>query len=57
MTSNTLELYSDVFAKDTKTFLQYIANVTSHLAKRDVAIAKFLGFQTPEIFWLHALVF
>ncbi|CAI2191521.1 6225_t:CDS:1, partial [Funneliformis geosporum] len=52
MTSNTLEFYSDVFTKDTKTFLQLIANVTPHLAERDVAIAKFLGFQTPEIFWL-----
>ncbi|CAI2177566.1 3891_t:CDS:2 [Funneliformis geosporum] len=40
MTSNTLEFYSDVFAKDTKTFLQLIANVTPHLAERDVAIAK-----------------
>ncbi|CAI2196817.1 3534_t:CDS:1, partial [Funneliformis geosporum] len=52
MTSNTLEFYSNVFAKDTKTFLQLITNVTLHLAERDVAIAKFLGFQTPEIFWL-----
>src|SRR5215216_6355774 len=52
MTSNTLEFYSDIFMKDTKTFLQLIANVTPHLAERDVAIAKFLGFQTPEIFWL-----
>ncbi|CAI2195139.1 9710_t:CDS:2, partial [Funneliformis geosporum] len=42
MTSNTLEFYSDVFVKDTKTFLQLIANVTSHLAERDMAIAKFL---------------
>ncbi|CAI2171559.1 18528_t:CDS:1, partial [Funneliformis geosporum] len=42
MTSNTLELYSDVFTTDTKIFLQLIAIVISHLAERDVAIAKFL---------------
>ncbi|CAI2200962.1 18618_t:CDS:1, partial [Funneliformis geosporum] len=52
MTSNTLEFYSNVFAKDTKTFLQLIANVILHLAERDMAIAKFLGFQTPKIFLL-----
>ena len=52
MTSNTLEFYSDVFAKDTKTFLQLISHITPHLAKRDLAIAKFLSFQTPENFWL-----
>ncbi|CAI2193112.1 6051_t:CDS:1, partial [Funneliformis geosporum] len=40
----------DVFVKDTKTFLQLIANVIPHLAERDVVIANFLGFQTPEIF-------
>ncbi|CAI2201144.1 7106_t:CDS:1, partial [Funneliformis geosporum] len=42
--------YSDVFTKDTKTFLQLITNVTPHLAERDMVIAKFLGFQTPETF-------
>ncbi|CAI2195766.1 13476_t:CDS:1, partial [Funneliformis geosporum] len=42
MTSNTLEFYSEVFAKDTKMFLQLIANVTLHLAERDIAIVKFL---------------
>ncbi|CAI2177177.1 2721_t:CDS:2 [Funneliformis geosporum] len=42
MTSNTLEFYSNFFAKDTKTFLQLIDNVTLHLVERDVTIAKFL---------------
>ncbi|CAI2169539.1 18400_t:CDS:2 [Funneliformis geosporum] len=35
MTSNTLEFYSNIFAKDTKTFLQLITNITSYLTKRD----------------------
>ncbi|CAI2169546.1 15892_t:CDS:1, partial [Funneliformis geosporum] len=52
MTTNTLEFYNDVFSKDTKNFLQLISHITPHLAERDLAIAKFLGYQTPEILWL-----
>src|SRR5215216_5012997 len=52
MNTNTLENFRGIFSQDTQKYLKSLSLVTPYLAERDVEIAKYLGFQTPEIFWL-----
>ncbi|CAI2199641.1 6935_t:CDS:1, partial [Funneliformis geosporum] len=52
MNTNTLENFRGIFSQDTQKFLKTLSFVTPHLAERDIEIAKYLNFQTPEIFWL-----
>ncbi|CAI2181723.1 7574_t:CDS:1 [Funneliformis geosporum] len=52
MNTNTLENFCGIFFQDTQKFLKTLFFVTPHLAERDIEIAKYLSFQTPEIFWL-----
>ena len=48
----SLHIFKDFYSQDVLNFQKLKALITPELEKRDFAIAEFLKYETPEIFWL-----
>src|SRR3990170_6628379 len=48
----SLDIFKHLFTKEVLNFQKLKHYITPELEKRDFAIAEFLSYETPEVFWL-----
>src|SRR3954447_5380313 len=48
----SLDIFKHLFSKEVLDFQKLKNYITPELEKRDFAIAEFLSYETPEVFWL-----
>ena len=52
MSTNSLEIFKQLFLKHPKDIKDIFKNVTSYVEAKDQAIAEFLAVKYPELIWL-----
>jgi len=52
MSSNSLEIFKQLFLKHPKDIKDIFKNITPYIEAKDQAIAEFLAVEYPELIWL-----